>query len=204
MHRLWYPIRFTITIITISHACLPADRDWHRARETLEREQIRAGIQPLAPHLLRRMYATVPSGSAGAGQLLSTCCGCHARDTVSEIGKFRQAKIENLGVTTLGDKNVGWLDVTVNDAFRVSGVESVSNFGGEREQRLQLHRATADAVLERDAFKIFHGDERLPVLLADIVNCADVGMIQCGRGLSFALETSECLRVSGNFLRQEL
>jgi len=92
----------------------------------------------------------------------------------------------------------------VNDAFRVSGFESVSNFGGEREQRLQLYRATADAVLERDAFKIFHGDERLPVLFADIVNCADVGMIPRGRGLCFALETSECLSVSGNFLRQEL
>src|SRR4029077_8538364 len=102
---------------------------------------------------------------------------------------------------TLGDKNVGWLDVTVNDAFRVSGVESVSNFDSEREQSLQLHRATANAVLERGAFKIFHGDECLPVLFANVVNRADVGMIQCRCGLRFALETGECMRVSGNFLR---
>ena len=107
-------------------------------------------------------------------------------------------------MAALGDKNVGWLDVAMNDAFRVSGVESFSNFGREGEQSLQLQRATADAMLERGAFKIFHGDEGLSVLLADVVNRADIGMIQCGRGLCFALETGECLRVSGNFLRQEL
>jgi hypothetical protein len=73
--------------------------------------------------------------------------------------------------------------------FRRSSVESVSNFDREREQSLQLHMATADAVLERGAFKIFHGDECLPILFADIVNRTDVRMIQCGCGLRFALET---------------
>jgi hypothetical protein len=52
-------------------------------------------------------------------------CGCHAGDTVGEIPKFCQTKIENLGVTALADKNVGWVDVAMNDAFRVSGVKSV-------------------------------------------------------------------------------
>jgi hypothetical protein len=96
-------------------------------------------------------------------------------------------------VTTLGDKNVGWLDVTVNDAFRVSGVESVSHFGGERKQRFQLHRATADAVLERGAFKIFHGDECLPVLFANVVNRADVGVVQRRSRFGFTAKSFQCL-----------
>ena len=33
---------------------------------------------------------------------------------------------------------------------------------------------------------------------------ADIGVIQCGCGLGFALKTGEYLRVTGNFLRQEL
>jgi len=33
---------------------------------------------------------------------------------------------------------------------------------------------------------------------------ADVGVVQCGCGLGFALKTGECLRVTGNLLRQEL
>jgi len=37
------------------------------------------------------------------------------------------------------DKNVGWLDITVNDALGVGGVERVSNFDCEQEQGFQLH-----------------------------------------------------------------
>jgi hypothetical protein len=47
-------------------------------------------------------------------------------------------------------------------------------------------------------------NERLPVLLSDVMNCADVWVIQRGRGLCFALETGECLLVAGNLLGQEL
>jgi len=31
----------------------------------------------------------------------------------------------------------------------------------------------------------------------------DIGMVQCGCGLGFALEAAECLRVAGNFLGQK-
>jgi hypothetical protein len=40
----------------------------------------------------------------------------------------------------------------------------------------------------------------LAILLANVVYGADVGVIQRGRGLGFALKTGECLRVAGNFL----
>ena len=43
-----------------------------------------------------------------------------------------------------------------------------------------------------------------PSLLADVVDGADVGMVQCGSGLGFALEARERLRVAGNVFRQEL
>jgi len=36
-----------------------------------------------------------------------------------------------------------------------------------------------------------------------VVNGADVGMIQGGRRLRFALETSQRLRITANFLRQK-
>ena len=40
--------------------------------------------------------------------------------------------------------------------------------------------------------------------LVDVVNGADVGMIQRGRGARFALEPLERLPVTGDFLGQEL
>ena len=54
------------------------------------------------------------------------------------------------------------------------------------------------------ALQILHGDEGAAVLLADVMNGADVGMIQRGRGASLALEPAQRLPVASQFVRQEL
>src|ERR1700674_253999 len=59
-------------------------------------------------------------------------------------------------------------------------------------------------MLQRQPFQKLHGDERMPVLLANVVNRADVGMVQGGRGLGFALKAGKRLRITGNLLGQEL
>ena len=54
-------------------------------------------------------------------------------------------------------------------------------------------------MLQRHAVQILHGDERLPVLLADVIDRADVGVVQGGRRLRLALETGQSLRVPSHF-----
>ena len=49
-----------------------------------------------------------------------------------------------------------------------------------------------------------HGDEGFAVLLADVVDRADIGMIQRGCGLGFELKAGQRVRIVGNLLRQEL
>ena len=61
-----------------------------------------------------------------------------------------------------------------------------------------------NAVLQRHALEKLHNDEGVPVLLTDVVNRADVGMIQGRSSLSLALESGERLRIAGNFIGQEL
>src|SRR6266850_7620148 len=131
----------------------------HLIEHHAEREEIGAVIQFLAAYLLRRHISDRAYRSARAGQQFSRRCGWQSRNAFGEIGNLCQAEIENLGVTALGDKNVGWLDVTVNDALGVGGVERVSNFDCEGEQGFQLQRATSDAVLERGALEEFHRNE---------------------------------------------
>ena len=67
-----------------------------------------------------------------------------------------QAKVENLGVPALGDEEVRGLDVAVDDAFAVRRVQRVGNLNAQRQDRLQLHGAPGDHVLERRAVQELH------------------------------------------------
>jgi hypothetical protein len=58
-------------------------------------------------------------------------------------------------------------------------------------------------MLQRHAVQKFHDDEGLPIVLADLVYRADVGMIESGGGTSFATESFQSLRLLGYVLRQE-
>ena len=44
---------------------------------------------------------------------------------------FGEAEVENFGVAALGDENIRRLDVAVDDALGVRGIERVGNFDGE-------------------------------------------------------------------------
>ena len=70
------------------------------------------------------------------------------------------------------------------------------------EQDVDLERTAVDAVLQGHAFEKLHGDEGLAVVFADLVDGADVGMVQRRGGAGFALEALERLRVLGNDLRE--
>ena len=92
----------------------------------------------------------------------------------------------------------------MDDAFRVCSVECIGDLDGERQNQLGVHGTPGNSVLQRHTVEKLHGDERLPVLLANVVNRANIGVIQSGRGLGFTLKTRECLRVSSNFIGKEL
>ena len=66
-----------------------------------------------------------------------------------------------------------------------------------------IETAASDAVLQRHPFEVFHGDERQAVFFADVVDGADVGMVEGGGRLRLALETAEYLWVAGNFIGKE-
>ncbi|MGA9998599.1 MAG: hypothetical protein WBQ04_00625 [Candidatus Acidiferrales bacterium] len=82
-------------------------------------------------------------------------------------------------------KNVRWLDVAVDDSFGVRCIQSVRNFNPQLQHLLKRERLATDAVLQRHPVQMLHGDKRLPVLLANLVDSANVRVIQ-GRS-SFGL-----------------
>jgi hypothetical protein len=66
------------------------------------------------------------------------------------------------------------------------------------------HRAARDAVLQRHAIEKLYDDERLVAALADLVNGADVGVVQGRRRTHFAPKTLEGLRIPCRRIWQEL
>ena len=59
-------------------------------------------------------------------------------------------------------------------------------------------------MLQRRAIEKLHGDEGMPVLFTDVMDCADVRMIQSRSGLSLPLKAGQRLRVTGDIFWQEL
>jgi hypothetical protein len=59
-------------------------------------------------------------------------------------------------------------------------------------------------MLQGHAIQKFHGDESVPAFFPDVVDGADVGMIERGSSLSLSPETAQGLGVAGNLIGQEL
>jgi hypothetical protein len=62
----------------------------------------------------------------------------------------------------------------------------------------------ADPMLESLAGEKLHGDERTSLMLADVVNRADIGVVQSRRRLCLALKTAQPLRIASQILRKKL
>ena len=78
-----------------------------------------------------------------------------------------------------GDENIGGLQVAMRDALLVRGVERIANLRGILQRLIERQRA-----FQRRALDVLHHQ----VIRSDIVQLADVGMIQRRDGARLALE----------------
>src|ERR1700740_1297740 len=95
--------------------------------------------------------------------------------------KLCKAEVEHLGLAALRNENISGLDVTVNDATGMSCIERVGDLNGDVENDFKLQQFAIDAVFERGAVEELHCDEVLATFTADVVDCADVRMVQSRR-----------------------
>ena len=117
---------------------------------------------------------------------------------------FGEAKIEDLGLTALGNHDVGGFDVAMDDARGVGHVQGIGDLDGELQQRIQIQGTAGDLVGQDAAVEVLHDDESAAVLLPDVMDRADVGVIEGGCRLRLALEAGERQGISGHRLREKL
>ena len=67
----------------------------------------------------------------------------------------------------------------MDDAFHMRRIESVRNLDGQIKNGFNLDGSSGDAVLQRNTVQKLHYDKRLAVFFADVMNCANVGVIEC-------------------------
>ena len=119
--------------------------------------------------------------------------------------RLRQAEIQYFHQPSVRDENVGGLNVTMDDSRPVGGIQTLRDPGRNTLQFVKRNRPLQDPLLERDAVQKLHDDVGPPVRSrADLMNRANIRMIQGGRGTRFSLESLHRARVSAEFMRQEL
>src|SRR4029077_816326 len=92
----------------------------------------------------------------------------------------------------------------MDDALFVGRIERVCNFHAQFEQQIHRHRLAGDSVFQRLSFEKLHYDEELSVLLPDLVNRADIWVIQSGSGAGLALETFKGVRIPRELFGEKL
>src|SRR5207244_838075 len=108
------------------------------------------------------------------------------------------------GLTSFRDEDVGRLDVPMHDPLCMRGVQRVCNLDAPLQEFSGIERAAANPMPERMALQELHHDVRLAFVLANIVNGANVRMIQGGGGAGLTAEPFERLRLVGELIGQKL
>jgi hypothetical protein len=102
--------------------------------------------------------------------------------------QLREAEVEHLHLLARRDEDVCRFDIAVHDAVRMRGVERVGNLNRDLEHgadRRADGRRCADRGLP---LQQLHRDELGAFVLVDVVNRADVRVVERRRGPRFALE----------------
>ena len=92
----------------------------------------------------------------------------------------------------------------MDDPLRVRRVQRIAHLNPEVQKCFGLERSGSDKLLERLALQQLHRHERLALELTNVVNRADVGVVERGSRLGFAAEALQSLLIVRQSLGQEL
>ena len=92
----------------------------------------------------------------------------------------------------------------MHDPLAVRRVQRIGDLNREIEQRFDRKRLAGDPIPQRPPLHQLHGDEGLPLVLVDVVDGADAGVVEGGGRVGLPLEAFERLRVAGEVRGQEL
>ncbi len=173
----------------------------HFIEHNSEREEIRPGIELFSAGLLGGHVGDRAHGASRAGEKIGSGLRAGLQRAVARLGRFLrhgelgEAKVQNFRRAARDQEDVRGLDVAMDDAFGVRGVQAIGDLDGHVKKIGQGQGLAGDAVFQGLAFEQLHRDEGAPFKFANVVDGADIGMVQRGSGASFAAEALDGLRI---------
>src|SRR5215469_13302947 len=92
----------------------------------------------------------------------------------------------------------------MNDAFGVRGLQPVQNLNSKIKEFRSWQRMFLDMALKSLAVQQLHRNERLALILINVVYGADIRMVQRRRSVGLSLKAFEGLLVTREVQRQKL
>jgi hypothetical protein len=83
-------------------------------------------------------------------------------------------------------------------------IERIGDFDAQIDQSRYVHWLSANALPQRPAFQQFHRDEVLAFMFPYVMDCADIRVVQNGRGPRFTQEPFDGRSIPADFRRKKL
>ena len=144
----------------------------HLVRDDAERPEIRPCVHRFAGGLFGRHVAGRAHRAAGAREL---------RRRLAHLD-LREPEVEDFHLSRRRQHQVRRLEIAVDDAGGVCGVERVGHLRDDAGDLGHRQRPAGEASRQRFALVVRHRDERLAGVVADLVDRRDVGMIERAGG----------------------
>jgi hypothetical protein len=168
-----------------------------------KRKDVGAGIEVLASSLLRRHVHSRSRHHSHSRQGIFVRGLVRCRQPIAR--NLGQTEIQDLDLAIQSDKNVCRLDVAMNDAFGMQRFQRFRNLYRDVEYRFHFEGlACLHPLFEALALQLLHDDKGMAVVVLDIVDGADVRVVQAGRRPRFAFEAVQRLAVADHVVRDEL
>jgi len=178
----------------------------HFVQDRTQREDIGPGVDAAALGLLRGHVGDRSQGRSLVGQrwFQGNCRVVQAGSFHLRVNQFDQAEVENLGVVVPRQEDIVRFDIAVDKTLGVSRSQGTGYLDGQVQDQVVIKYTLTQPVLEAHALHQFHDDIRSVLVLTDVVDGANAGMIQGGGGAGFTPEALQGGPILGYPLQEEL
>ena len=126
------------------------------------------------------------------------------RHGISQVESFGEAEVQDFDLSLRRQLHIRGLQVAMNDSALVRVLETLAKLPGDRQRFVDRYRTARNTIGQRLPLDQFH-HQRTPVIrLFEPVYGGDIGMIERGEDLGFALEASHAFGVGSKRFRQDL